>query len=136
MKELPINGDKLSISLSILCALHCLALPIIITMLPATFGVFLESEAFHLWMVIAVIPVSLYAFTLGCKKHRNYSVITMGVIGLAFLVSALVLEEVLASEFAEKGLTMIGVCIIALSHFMNFRMCHKHDENCHCESES
>lgn len=133
MKELPINGDKLSISLSAFCAFHCLALPLIIVFLPATLGSTLQSESFHLWMIIAVIPISLYSLTLGCKKHSNYAFLAYGIAGLTFLISALVLEEILASEAIEKLLTIIGVLFISYSHYQNFKLCRKKD--CKCPSK-
>ena len=71
--------DKMAIGLSVACAIHCLFLPVVILMLPSIAALNLDNEAFHLWMVIAVIPCSIYALSLGCKQHSRYQFIVLGV---------------------------------------------------------
>ncbi|MTI12948.1 MerC domain-containing protein, partial [Sansalvadorimonas verongulae] len=70
MKTLQIVTDRLAISLSFLCLMHCLALPLLLVTLPSLTVLNLENELFHVGMVAFVIPTSLYALTLGCKKHQ------------------------------------------------------------------
>ena len=50
-------GDKFAISLSALCSIHCLATPIVLAALPSLTGLALLDEAFHSWMVLAVVPM-------------------------------------------------------------------------------
>lgn len=123
-------SDRFAIGLSFLCAVHCLVLPVLLVLLPSLASLQLDNEAFHVWMVFAVLPISIYALTLGCKKHGRYRFIVSGFSGLALLVSALLLEEAVG-EAGEKILTLLGVCLIAWGHFSNFRLCQQH-ENCDC----
>lgn len=124
--------DKFAISLSLLCAAHCLLLPIAVVMIPSGIAMHLQNEAFHLWMVLAVIPSSIYALTIGCKAHRNFSLLFIGSLGLVLLVSALVIPHEILGEFGEKALTTLGASLIALSHFKNYRLCQKPQTRCHC----
>jgi acid stress-induced BolA-like protein IbaG/YrbA len=71
MKALPISTDKIAISLSTLCVIHCLSLPLLVALLPSFTVLSLHGEAFHFWMVVAVIPISLFALQMGCKKHKT-----------------------------------------------------------------
>ena len=82
------------------------------------------GEAFHLWMVVAVIPSSVYALTLGCKQHKRYRLLIWGCIGLTLLVMALVLGEERIGENGEKILTVLGASFVAVGHWFNFRLCH------------
>ncbi len=91
MKVLPGSSDKIAISLSILCVIHCLVVPLLIAFLPSM--ILLQQEAFHLWMVILVVPISIYALTLGCKKHKKLSIVTLGMVGLICLLSAVFFGE-------------------------------------------
>ena len=131
MKNLQIFTDKAAIGLSLLCAMHCLAFPLIIVLLPSLAALQLNDEAFHLWMVLAVIPTSVYALTMGCKQHKRYRLLILGVLGLACLISAVVLGETLHSESMEKILTSIGAGIIAYGHYRNYRLC-QYQRNCVC----
>ena len=134
MKIISVSSDKLAVSLSMLCVVHCLAFPLILALLPAMSVLPLPPEAFHLWMIVAVIPISIYALTLGCKKHKKVSVVVIGIIGLLHLVSAVILGESLIGEAGEKLLTVIGAVLISFSHYRNFNLC-KAQENCPCPSK-
>ncbi|NKB78140.1 MAG: MerC family mercury resistance protein [Gammaproteobacteria bacterium] len=57
------------ICLSGLCAIHCLMTPLIVVFPPSLAGLPLQDKAFHLWLVIAILPLIVYALTMGCKKN-------------------------------------------------------------------
>ena len=86
MKFSTLTADKLAVSFSTVCAIHCLATPFLVALLPSLAALPLEAESFHLWMVIAVLPTSIYALTLGCKKHKQRSVLRIGIVGLVCLI--------------------------------------------------
>ena len=68
--RMPLNilgwADKLAISASTVCAIHCLGLPVALVAFPAIGGTFLGDEAFHFWLIWAVVPMSLFSLSLGC----------------------------------------------------------------------
>lgn len=130
MKVFPISPDKLAIGFSTLCVMHCLALPLLIVLLPSVGSLSLQQEVFHLWMVIAVIPTSLYALTLGCKKHKKTVLFKYGIVGLIMLIAALSVGEHLMGELGEKLFTLIGAIIIAVAHIKNYRLCQQADKCC------
>ncbi len=135
MKATQALTDKLSIGLSMLCVIHCLLLPFVLVLLPSWIAVQLANEAFHAWMVFAVLPTSIYALTLGCKKHKHYRLIALGLSGLVLLLLAVVLGEHILGHFGEKMMTLAGATLLAIGHIWNFRLCHQHrhnDENCDC----
>ena len=131
MKLTQAMTDKLSISISILCAVHCLILPIILLLIPSIGVLQLDNEAFHTGMLIAVIPISIYALTMGCKKHKQFTFFFIGVLGLTFLAFAGFLGHDFIDEFSEKVLTLIGTGLVVLAHWMNFNLCKKHQQ-CPC----
>lgn len=132
MTKVQAFSDKFSISLSVLCALHCLFAPVLMVVLPSVLSTWIVDENFHLGLVMIVIPVSLMAFFVGCKKHKGYSVLAAGVAGMAFLVSALLFGHEFG-ESGEKVLTLIGAAILALAHALNYRRCKSAREaSCAC----
>ncbi len=131
MKNIQTFGDKTAIGLSLLCTLHCLVFPLILVLSPSLAALGLNDEALHLWMVLAVIPISTYALTLGCKQHRKHGLLAIGLTGLALLIGAVLLGESFLGETWEKILTVIGSGIIAYGHFRNYRLC-QHRDNCEC----
>ena len=132
MKNIQSISDNTAISLSLLCIIHCLALPLIIVMLPALTTFNLEDEATHIWMLIAVVPISAYAMTMGCRKHNNYSIMILGTVGLTILVTTALLGYDILGETGESVSTTAGAAIIAVAHLLNQRLCRR--SNCQCES--
>jgi hypothetical protein len=131
MRSIQALTDRTSIGLSLVCAIHCLFVPVLLVALPSLASLPLESETFHVWMVVAVLPISIFALTLGCKKHKRYKIIFLGALGLISLISALLFES-LVGEIGEKLLTLLGAGLIAWGHFTNFKLCQQHD-NPDCE---
>ena len=125
--------DRLAISLSLLCAVHCLLLPIAIVMLPSLAALGLHDEVFHIWMLVAVIPTSIYALTKGCRQHQRYQLLALGGLGLSLMIFA-VLGESVVGEVGEKGLTLTGALLLAFGHYRNFRLCQQ-AHNCPCPEQ-
>lgn len=132
MIELQQPADKIAISLSVLCAIHCFATPMLLVFLPSMAGVLMEPELLHMWMVIVVFPVSALALTLGCKKHRKLGVLALGISGLALMLVAVASGSLGLGESAEKGLTLLGAALISMAHFWNYRMCQHNQASCGC----
>ena len=133
MKSYQMGADKFSITLSVVCAFHCLILPVLITLAPTLSALNLDDERFHFWMVVAVLPISVYGLTLGCKKHKRYQLLFLGFVGLSLLISALLLEDQLdvlnSSVINEKSMTLLGAIFLATGHWLNYRLCLRNDCN-------
>ena len=132
MKLTQTTADKLAIGLSLMCTVHCFATPIILALLPSLAVLQINAEQFHLWILAVVLPTSLLALSLGCKKHKRTRYMACGVVGLACLIIAVLLGQ----EEAEKALTLIGSAFIALAHWFNYQQCFKkNNENCPCSGD-
>lgn len=134
MKNIQIFTDKTAIGLSVLCAVHCLAFPLLVVVLPSVGAMQFDNEAFHIWMLVIVIPTSLYALIFGCKRHSRYGLLAFGVIGLSCLIMALTLSEAILGEWGEKILTLFGAILLVIGHYRNYRLCLAHDAQCACDS--
>jgi len=132
MKLTQITADKFAIGLSLMCTVHCFATPVILALLPSFAVLQINAEQFHLWVLAVVLPTSLLALSLGCKKHKRTRYMACGVVGLACLIIAVLLGQ----EEAEKALTLIGSAFIALAHWFNYQQCFKkNNENCPCSGD-
>lgn len=111
--------DNAAVALSGLCLLHCLALPVVIAVLPFL-GQFGEGH-FHVQMLIAVLPVSIIAFTSGFHRHRNRSVVAWGGVGVVLLVVGGTVAHGSYGIVADRLLTICGALILAAAHYFNNR---------------
>ena len=84
--------DRVAITMSVVCAIHCLITPIILVALPIIASTFWVHEDFHLWMLFLVIPTTSLAVFTGCRKHKDRWVMTFAIVGLSLLITALITE--------------------------------------------
>lgn len=123
--------DKGAITLSLVCAIHCLALPLLAVLSPAAMGYFITDEAFHTWLAFIVIPFSLVALTMGCRHHKSKTIALFGLSGMLILLLTALFGHDVLGESGEKIATVVGAALIALAHFRNYRLCQEH-QNCKC----
>ncbi|GFE74878.1 MULTISPECIES: MerC domain-containing protein [Novosphingobium] len=110
--------ESTAISASTLCMLHCLALPVLLFLLPGLLGTFFQSDLFHLAALGLVAPAALAAFLLGYRRHGAAGPALLGVAGIAFLVLG-VLHAPL--PLGETGLTVAGSLLLVGGHAWNWR---------------
>lgn len=115
--------DKASISLSVVCAIHCLLLPLALVLIPSLAVLPIADERFHQLLVVLVLPLSLFALTMGCRRHRRWGVMACGALGLTVLLLTMLAGHEILGEFGEKSLTLLGAILVAFSHVINFRHC-------------
>ena len=109
--------DRAAMGASAACLLHCVALPVVLAMLPLVGTVIVIPESFHLWMLVFAVPVALVALIAGRALHGRNDPLIVGLAGLVGLASgALVAEGAL-----ETGLTVVGGVALASAHAMNAR---------------
>ncbi len=112
--------DHAAIALSGLCLVHCLLLPVIIALLPLLNQV--SATHFHAQMLLVVMPVSLFAFGLGFRRHRNHAIIAWGTAGIALLAFGGTVAHANYGAVADTMLTIAGSIVLATAHYFNNRL--------------
>jgi hypothetical protein len=103
--------------------LHCLALPLLVTLFPIVQGSLLEEKYFHLIMLVFILPTSLLALTIGCRKHKDRITIGLGGVGLVILTLTALFGHVWFGFLGERIITSIGGVVLASAHIRNFLKC-------------
>jgi uncharacterized membrane protein YjjP (DUF1212 family) len=125
--------DNLGITISSVCAIHCVFLPAIFIIAPYSF---LASHEFHEALIYFILPCAAIAFVLGCRKHGDLKVAVMGTLGVILLASSLLFHEIFhAEEHSEELITVLitiaGSIMLILSHLRNRKLCLKEEFACH-----
>jgi|TARA_X000001036_G_C20239565_1_gene627454 EamA domain-containing membrane protein RarD len=126
--------DGLAISLSFLCAVHCLFMPSFIILAPSLLSISFDNEFIHYLILALAIPISIFALSAGYKAHKSLSMIFIGFLGLSILLFAVLFGNNLFGEIGEKGLTLFGSVIVASAHYRNLKVCKELDCDCHDSS--
>ncbi|MBT7371036.1 MAG: MerC domain-containing protein [Gammaproteobacteria bacterium] len=109
--------------------LHCLALPLVLTIFPILNIALLDEPTFHLIMIVFILPISLVALTIGCRQHKDPLTMILGGVGLVVLSFTAFFGHDLFGLTGERIVTSIGGLILAVAHIQNYRCCRRDDCN-------
>ncbi len=114
--------DHVAIVLSTICIVHCLAVPVVVALLPVlalTYG--LNDAAFHTLMLWFVVPSSVLGFAFGYHAHRGATIVLLrrrrdrgaGVRGVA--------GHGVWTTGVETAVNVAASVLLAVAHWRNFR---------------
>ena len=115
--------DRLGITLSVVCLLHCLALPVALATLPVVAANWPENAQFHTVMALVLMPVAMLAVLPGLRMHGRKSVGVAMAAGLSLLSTAAFGEEALLTHEWAIALTVAGGAILVAAHAVNLALC-------------
>jgi hypothetical protein len=113
--------DKTGMWTSTLCAIHCIVVPIIVSMSAFSSWAFLHDERIENAVLIlsAIIAVTSLVPSF-IKHHRRLLPILILLMGFSLIGLSRLVTEVHESIFASSG-----AALVAVSHFLNYRYCKK-----------
>ena len=112
--------DRLGAGLGIACAIHCLAMPLLIGVLPFLGLTWLASDTVESWFAVALIMTALVGVFWGMKRHGSVRVIATFAVAAALVGAGQVFHDE-----GEVGhiLTVLGSFTIAGGHLLNTHLC-------------
>jgi hypothetical protein len=121
--------DRIAIALSAVCIVHCLAVPVLVAVLPVAAVSFGEGQHFHGLMLWLVIPTSVAGFGMGYRVHERPGIVALGAAGVVVLILAAIYGHVAWRADVEIIVSVGGSLILGSAHWLNFRAvrrCHLH----------
>ena len=111
-----ILADAAAIGVSALCLVHCLAVPMLLTLAPWLVPGFFVDESFHMIAVLVALPVS--ALALAGTLQARPMIVAIAAVGIATMFAATQVHE----EVLETTLTVTGVLLVVLAHVRNLML--------------
>lgn len=112
--------DHIGIGLSLLCALHCSLLPLLLTWLPLWGINFLANEFWETVIVATSFIVGCYSLVDGYKRTKAKTPLAILTTGFLFILTA----QLLAEESYEQVLMVTGGLFVAAAHLKNWKALH------------
>lgn len=109
--------DASAITLSGLCLIHCLALPILAASLPIA-GSLAENEWLHRGFVLLAVPLSFFAILRSDGLSNRALFTALAILGLALLVLGAFVEQL---HDYEVHLTVAGAVLLSVAHLLRWR---------------
>jgi hypothetical protein len=112
-----INLDSLGFSASFLCAVHCAAMPLLLTALAISPLSFLTRPAFEISIIILSIIIGVSSLLPSYNNHQKIAPIFILLSGFC-LISA---GHFIVANIYEPVVTPIGAFSVAFSHLLNWK---------------
>jgi len=120
--------DKTGATVSWVCAVHCLAMPLMISFLPLLGISFLAPEGIEYLIIgISIVIALISLLPAYFKQHRKIRSLLLFVSGICFVIFADILFE--ESVYGKIVFVLMGASLITAAHFINRRLC-RNCQNC------
>lgn len=103
---MPVRGDERSwldrvgITASLLCAIHCLAAPFLLLLLPAA-GSIWSHPSVHWILAVFVVPLALWVLYNGYRKHGSKLTLVAASLGALLILAGLIAPMVHREPIVE-----------------------------------
>ena len=104
--------DFFAIGISALCVIHCVALPLLVAIMPVIAQA-AENELAHKLIVLAAVPVSLRVIWITLPLDGNKLFVGVVLVGLTLLILAAFIEAISAYE---QPVTIAGAALLSSAH--------------------
>lgn len=116
-----LNLDFIGFTASILCAIHCAALPLVLAITATTGSSFIENSGIEVIVIAASVILGSAAVFRGYSKHKQAKPVYYLAIGFVLLIAGHAFD----SLALEVILISIGAVFIASAHVANWKLTNK-----------
>ena len=124
-KVTAVHLDGLGASVSGLCLVHCVSMPLVFAFAPTLAHLIPGDEIVHRFLAFLVVGAGLPSFVIGFRKHKQWLVLAAGLSGMGIILRALVFGDRFSSHAAEIGVTMMGSLLLTTAHLTNRTFCRR-----------
>ena len=128
----PLWADRLGIWASLLCAIHCMLTPVLLSFSSVAAHLLPGEESTHRALSLLIACLGLVALLKGYRRHGHRRVILFMAAGLACIFLAAWGGDRLPSHAWEVAVTCCGGALMIVAHRTNHTFCRQ----CACASHA
>lgn len=121
--------DRMGVWVSVACAVHCIALPLLLAAIPAVSVILWIGEGLERVLAFAAVFLAVGCLCWGFRIHRKKRLFLTFAAAATFIISG----QLYAHGWVEVTLVVIGALGLVGSHLLNQKLC----RSCHtCHGHS
>jgi hypothetical protein len=124
--------DRFGATGSLLCAIHCALLPLVIALLPSLGIATWLGENFERGFVIFATGLGAFSLVWGYRRHRAIRALGLLVPGLAALWAGVLYAPLHHAVLPHAIAMTFGGTLVGLAHLANLRLNHGHVHDASC----
>jgi hypothetical protein len=115
-------ADTLGMAASVLCLVHCLALPAILLLAPALSAGLTHDDRTHYCLAMFVTMFCLLGILPGYLQHSQKNVLCMMILGLSMVLFATFASAIMLGERFEIPIITVGNLLVVAAHYRNRKL--------------
>lgn len=125
--------DRFGATGSLVCAVHCAAMPLLLAAIPSLGLAAWLGDSFEAAFVVFVTLVGMLSLLWGYRRHRRVRALGILALGLATLWAGLLYGPLHHGSVAVHAVVMtFGGTLVGVAHLVNLRLNHGHVHDAHC----
>lgn len=124
--------DRIGAGGSLLCAIHCALLPLVIAVLPSLGIAGWLGDRFEWAFVSFATCLGMVSLIVGYRRHGSVRALSLLVPGLIALWAGLLLKPLHHAVVAHAIAMTFGGTLVGLAHLANLRLNHGHIHDATC----
>jgi MerC mercury resistance protein len=121
------HADVLGMAASLICMIHCLAMPFVLTLAPSLAPGLVHDERTHYFLAMFVTAFCLFGILPGYVRHNRKNVLYTMLAGLTLVLFATFVVGYTFGERFEIPIITIGNLLVVAAHYRNRQLlacCH------------
>lgn len=119
--------DRFGMSVSLICAIHCLFFPVLVAILPLVSSIPLLHNWLHPIFVLLIAPTVYFASR---RSHFDSLITRLLIYGFGFILFGWLIGHYWLGFWVETGATLTGSILLITGHWKNY----KHHQTCSVSS--
>ena len=124
--------DRIGAGGSLICAIHCALLPLLIAVLPSIGIAGWLGDGFEWGFVVFATGLGLFSLAVGYRRHGSVRALSMLIPGLLALWTGLMYDPLHHALVPHAIAMTFGGTLVGLAHLANLRLNHGHVHDASC----
>lgn len=120
----PFWADRLGTWASVLCVVHCLLTPILLSFSVVLMHALPSEEKVHRTLAVLVASLGAIALCRGFRVHRRLRILALMLGGLGCIAAAAAWGDHFPAHRYEVLVTFMGSLLMVTAHRLNHTFCH------------
>lgn len=124
--------DRFGATGSMLCAVHCAVIPVLLAIAPSLGLSFWLSDGVEMTLVVFVTLLGLFSLVMGYRRHGALRALAFLLPGLVALWAGVLVDALHHNAVPHAVVMTLGGLLVGVAHLVNLRLNHVHVHDASC----
>ena len=118
--------DKIGMTASGICSIHCLLLPLVFVLFPYASVAFIKGEMFEWGFILFSLTIACFAMMQGFLVHKKWIPLALALVGFGTFIGVRLSRPNSHETFSGSLIFVLAGVLICTAHYLNHKFIKKH----------